>query len=118
MLLEQQNKKRLLMARQEQDRTSSKVITELLLERSNAEIDSKDKSGRTPLSWAMEKGWENVVKLLLETGKVDVDSKDNSGRTPLSWAMSGIQLLQAGEKGCGAVVKLLSREERAETIII
>jgi ankyrin repeat protein len=64
-----------------------------------ADIDSKSSdSGRTPLSWAAERGHETVVKLLVDTGKADIDSKDNSGRTPLSWAAVG---------GHEAVVRLL-----------
>jgi ankyrin repeat protein len=61
-------------------------------------LDSKSSYGRTPLSWAAERGHEAVVKWLLSTGKVDVDSKGSSGRTPLSWA---------AESGHEAVVKLL-----------
>jgi len=34
-------------------------------------MDSKDPSGRTPLSWAAGNGHEVVVKLLLNTRKVD-----------------------------------------------
>jgi hypothetical protein len=48
-------------------------------------LDSKDKNGRSPLSWAAQKGYNAVVKLLIENSAV-VDSADNSGRTPLSWA--------------------------------
>jgi ankyrin repeat protein len=51
-----------------------------------AQWDSRDSVGRTPLSWATGEGHEALSKLLLETGKVDVDSKDSLGRTPLSWA--------------------------------
>ena len=63
-----------------------------------AKADSKDDYGRTPLSWAAERGHEAVVKLLVERGDVEADSKDDRGRTPLSWA--------AGD-GHEAVVKLL-----------
>jgi hypothetical protein len=68
--------------------------------------DLQDSYGRTPLSWAAEKGNEAVVKLLLATEKVDLDSKDySSRRTPLSWA---------AEKGHEAVVKLLLATEKAD----
>ena len=40
-------------------------------------IQSRDKYGRTPLSWAAENGHLEVVKSLLEA-KAEVDSKDNS----------------------------------------
>ena len=63
-----------------------------------ANVDSRDKSDRTPLLWAVQNGHEAVVKLLLATGKVDVDSRDKSDRTPLLWA---------AQKGHEAVVKLL-----------
>jgi ankyrin repeat protein len=59
---------------------------------------SRDGYGRTPLSWAAEKGHEAVVRLLVEKG-ADLESRDSyDGRTPLSWA---------AEKGHEAVVKLL-----------
>ncbi|OCK75239.1 ankyrin, partial [Lepidopterella palustris CBS 459.81] len=70
----------------------------LLVETGKVDLDSRDASGRTPLSWAAEKGHEAVVKLLLETGEVYLDSEDGSGRTPLSWA---------AENGHNVVVKLL-----------
>ena len=50
-----------------------------------AELESKDKNGRTPLSWAARKAHEAVVKLLLENG-ADLESTDTIGRTPLFWA--------------------------------
>ena len=62
------------------------------------DADSKDESGRTPLSRAAAGGHEAVVKLLVEIAGVDADSKDNRGRTPLSWAAA---------EGHEAVVKLL-----------
>ncbi|PNP60690.1 hypothetical protein FNYG_14580 [Fusarium nygamai] len=62
------------------------------------DIDCRDDYGRSPLSWAAEKGHEAIVKLLLATGKVDVNLKAYGGQTPLSWA---------AEKGHEAIVKLL-----------
>ncbi|RYO80522.1 hypothetical protein DL762_007612 [Monosporascus cannonballus] len=59
--------------------------------------DLKDSYGRTPLSWAAEKGHEAVVRLLLEKG-ADLESKDNKGQTPL---------LYAAEEEHEAVVNLL-----------
>ena len=58
-----------------------------------------------PLSWAVEKGYEAVVKLLLATGQVDVDAKDSSGRTPLNWAAAN---------GHEAITKLLLTTERTD----
>ena len=60
--------------------------------------DSKDNSGRTPLSWAAGRGHEAAVKLLVERGDVEAGSKDKYGQTPLSWA---------AERGHEAVIKLL-----------
>jgi ankyrin repeat protein len=39
-------------------------------------VDSENKYGQTPLSWAAPRGHEALVKLLLETGQVEVDTKD------------------------------------------
>ena len=75
------------------------VLVQLLLATGKADVESKDKYGRTPLLWAAKKGHEAVVRLLLMTGMADVESKDNEyGRTPLSWD---------AENGHEAVVHLL-----------
>ncbi|KAF5537588.1 ankyrin repeat [Fusarium mexicanum] len=62
-----------------------------------AEVDSGDRTGRTPLSYAAEQGHDAIIVLLLERG-ARVDSQDsevflrwyyyneNAGRTPLSFA--------------------------------
>jgi ankyrin repeat protein len=94
MLLEQQNKKRMMMARYGHDQTLSRkvmhesatAIVNLLLATSKANPDARDEDGRTPLSIAAEVGVEPLVELLLSTGEVDPDAKDKDGRTPLSWA--------------------------------
>ena len=70
------------------------------------EVELKDDSGRTPLSWAAGTGHEAVVRLLVERGGVDINSRDSSyGRTPLIWA---------AYKGHGAVVRLLVEREGVE----
>lgn len=45
----------------------SLTVVKLLLEKS-ANVNCKDNNGRTPLSWAVKKGHEAIVKLLLEKG--------------------------------------------------
>ena len=107
MLLDQQNKKRLLMAKDSiHDR---EVVVEQLLASGGVHPNSKDPNGRTPLSWAAEGGLKTVVKMLLDTGKVDVDSKDEGGRTPLSWAAE-----RAAEKDREAVVKMLLDTDKVD----
>jgi ankyrin repeat protein len=56
----------------------------LLLEK-GAELESKDKDGRTSLPWAAANGHEVVVKLLLEKG-TELESKNNNRQAPLSLA--------------------------------
>ena len=50
------------------------AIVKLLLETSNININWKSEIGWTPLSYAVEGGYNNMVKLLLEAGaKVDYE---------------------------------------------
>ncbi|KAK9441880.1 Pfs, NB-ARC and Ankyrin domain protein [Metarhizium brunneum] len=73
------------------------ILVFLLCDR-GADIDIRDRNGRTPLSWAAWNGHEAVVKLLLEKG-ANIEAIDNLyDQTPLLWA--------AGD-GHEAVVKLL-----------
>jgi ankyrin repeat domain-containing protein 50 len=81
------------------------IVVKLLLETGEADVDSKNKAGRTPLCYAAENGHEAVVKLLLKTGKADVDSKDEASRTPLSYA---------AKNGHEAVVKLLLKTSKVD----
>jgi ankyrin repeat protein len=46
----------------------------------------KDVNDRTPLSWAVEWGRQEVVHQLLACCNIDVNSKDKLGKTPLSLA--------------------------------
>lgn len=73
-----------------------KAVTVLL--KQGHHPNSRDTSGRTPLSWAAANGNEVVVKLLLATAGVDVDSGDYLYQTPLALA---------AESGHESVVKLL-----------
>ena len=61
-------------------------------------VELEDELGRTPLSWAAERGHETVVRLLVERDDVDINAKDADGRTPLIWS---------AERGHEAVVWLL-----------
>ncbi|KAE8423351.1 ankyrin repeat-containing domain protein [Aspergillus pseudocaelatus] len=72
-----------------------------------ANPNSRDRYGRSPLSWAVNIEWDDchdgigstIVPLLLETDGVDVNSQDKMGRTPLFWALlSAIYLVHAPEK--------------------
>jgi ankyrin repeat protein len=76
------------------------ILLAFLLSQGECMPDSKDKSGRTPLSRAAENGHEPVVKLLLAKDGIDPNSKDSTKyeRTPLMWAAI---------KGHEPVVKLL-----------
>ncbi|OAQ99952.1 hypothetical protein LLEC1_04023 [Akanthomyces lecanii] len=107
MLLEQQNKTRLMMSRQGRSipRPHHLIgwavqqfsnIVKLLLE-NGANVEVKDEDGRTALSYIAEQGHEAIVKILLEKG-ANVEAKDRNGQTPLSWA---------AEKGHEAIVKML-----------
>ncbi|RYP47387.1 hypothetical protein DL768_006555 [Monosporascus sp. mg162] len=61
-------------------------------------LECKPRRSQTPLLYAAEIGYEDIVKLLLETGKVDADLKEENNQTPLSYAAKN------GHKG---IVKLL-----------
>ncbi|KAI1735944.1 hypothetical protein F4680DRAFT_276207 [Xylaria scruposa] len=104
------------------------------------EPDPEDTHGRTPLSYAAERGYEAVVTLLLANKAVDPNSKDFvRGWTPLWYAVARVQvtivkqllkvnavdpnsisvygrtpLSWAAGKGHGAVVKLLIEDSRTD----
>jgi ankyrin repeat protein len=60
-------------------------VVRLLIDTSKANIDLKDNSSWTPLSWAARGGHKAVARLLVDTSKADIDLKDNEySCTPLS----------------------------------
>jgi ankyrin repeat protein len=71
--------------------------TLVTLLKDSQEADIRDTDGRTPLSYAAEKGHTEVVELLLAIDVVDPDS-NNHVRTPLSYA---------AENGHAEIAKLL-----------
>ena len=55
------------------------------LQRSTAMLDTVDSTGRSPLSWAAQRGEDEAVRLLLEHG-ADPNNNDNENMTPLHYA--------------------------------
>lgn len=51
-------------------------------------LSALDNHGRTPLSYAVEYGWIEVVDLLLSIPKTQINIPDNLGRTPTWWGAS------------------------------
>lgn len=66
-------------------------------------LDCQDSNGRTALSYATQRGHEDIVRLLLERENVEADARDDEGRTPLSWT---------ADSGSEAIARMLV--ERAD----
>lgn len=62
-------------------------VIHLLFYNHRARLESKDRSGRSPISWAACEGEGATVELLSTLG-ADIESEDCDKRTPLSWAAS------------------------------
>ncbi|MCJ1242239.1 hypothetical protein MMC14_010246 [Varicellaria rhodocarpa] len=84
MLLEQQNKKRLLIARSQGTLDDRVNIIQLMLAK-DAKLNAKKNDGKTALICAVQQGWDPVVQLLLDKG-ADIEAKDNNGKTALLYA--------------------------------
>ncbi|KAJ6808173.1 acyl-CoA-binding domain-containing protein 1-like [Iris pallida] len=48
-------------------------------------VNLRDSEGRTPLHWAVDRGYFNVAEILLQRN-ADVNAKDDEGQTPLHYA--------------------------------
>jgi ankyrin repeat protein len=62
------------------------AVVKMLLDKDEIDVDSRDNTDRTALSWASQIGDSEILRLLIKTGKADVNSADYKFRTPLSWA--------------------------------
>jgi ankyrin repeat protein len=113
MLLEQQNKRRLMLAREEQDRmsTGEKILAstagksplawaasrnvqlvEVLLCSSRVNVNSQDAFDQTPLMHAIVANDRKIVQRLLEHGDVSLNLRDHEGRTAIFHAARGEDL--------------------------
>ncbi|KAJ8113745.1 hypothetical protein OPT61_g4195 [Boeremia exigua] len=107
MLLEQQNKKRLMLARAEKNAfcpwikllmmtelltiADHQAVVKLLLDMNELDVNSEDDNGHTPIFWAVITGNVALVKLLLDTNKVDLEKTDKDGSTALMLAADNDQ---------------------------
>lgn len=116
MLLEQQNKRRLMQARMEalEWRVGKSPVAwaamcrnvqlvEILLRTSRVNVNSQDAEKRTPLMQAITVKSRQTVEKLLGTGNIDLNMRDDEGRTAIFHAAQGgdlhiIQLLTETKK--------------------
>ncbi|QDS77952.1 hypothetical protein FKW77_001550 [Venturia effusa] len=63
------------------------AITKLLLSKEGIDLNRQDKAGRSPLSYAAERPFREIVELLLQHTSIQPDIQDSDGRTPLSFAI-------------------------------
>ena len=62
-------------------------LLDLLLARTDVNLNVKDNSGRTPLWWAKARGASKTVKLLLAKDGIDASCVDLRGQTPIFEAL-------------------------------
>ena len=100
-----------------------------------ADVNVKDKSGKTPLHSAAAKEHENIAELLIANG-ANVNAKNNKGRTPLHYATgtgwqggyeiaklliskgADVNVNSKGDVNGGTPLHNAAREGRSETIKI
>lgn len=106
-LLERNNKRRLLMARQEGGfhtpenplhprgvvawaifKGDSPLLDNLLLS-GKINLKSQDSKGRNPLMYAIGGRQTSIVKRLLEYGNIDLNLRDNEGNSAIFYAVEG-----------------------------
>ena len=86
------------------------AVVKLLLDTGMVSPDAEDVNhGRTPLSWAAERGYIDIVESLLSTGGVGPDLKSHG-----SWAMGRTPLSYAADKGHYAFIQILLETGKAD----
>ncbi|MGN6644356.1 MAG: ankyrin repeat domain-containing protein, partial [Verrucomicrobiota bacterium] len=66
------------------------LVVQLLVRHSGIELDSINIDDRTPLMWAVERGYESIIGLLLEKG-ADPKIRNAAGKTAAEIAREQIQ---------------------------
>ena len=82
--MKDRNQRTMLSWAAENGRTA---VVELLLERSDIDLNAKDLDGRTPFYWAASCGHEDMLKLLLARNNVDINSVTKEGQSALHLAV-------------------------------
>jgi ankyrin repeat protein len=92
------------------------AVVKLLVGRGDVDINTKDKSGWTPLSRAAERGYEKIVRLLIDGGAA-VNIKNSKGDTVLhKAALGGHEAVVRMLVGRGAAVDIKNSE--GETVLL
>ncbi|KAF5572251.1 ankyrin repeat domain-containing protein [Fusarium pseudoanthophilum] len=97
-------------------------IVKLLLEH-KADVNTRDKTGMTPLHFATRYGQFEIAKLILQTGCADVNLPDLAGWTPLHqaarWKQDDIAqlILRTGVANVTARINFNLCDDKGETIL-
>ncbi|KXG50188.1 uncharacterized protein PGRI_061550 [Penicillium griseofulvum] len=131
MLLEQQNKRRLILARYEQDKMAEGIdlltwtkgksplawaaaigkfqLVEALLRTSHVNVNSQDIFKETPLMHAIAVNDRQIVEKLLEVEDIDVNLQDDEGRTAV---------FHAAQRGYLHIIQLLIETRKVDFSIL